>query len=52
MLARYLAIVLEEWPRGYQPVTCEVIGLLKTAEWIEKLFCDVLEKVASTLRLF
>lgn len=46
VLARYLAIVLEEWPCGYQSVVHEVTGLLKTTEWIEKFFCDTLEKVA------
>ena len=45
VLARYLATVLEEWPRGYQSVVHEVIGLLKTTEWIEKFFCETLEKV-------
>jgi len=49
VLVRYLTIVLEEWPRGYQAVTSDIVELLKSSEWLEKFFCDLLEKVTAAL---
>ena len=41
--------MLEEWPCGYQAVTDDIVELLKNSEWLEKFFCDLLDKVTTVL---
>ncbi|XP_065919597.1 kinetochore-associated protein 1-like isoform X2 [Dysidea avara] len=46
VLVHYLTIALEEWPHGYQGVTSDIVELLKNSEWLEKFFCDLLDKIS------